>query len=50
MGPLRVLETPGDPHYPSRTAVARLGKGAGFKVTERRRLGIAWLTELLAEV
>ena len=46
-GILWVIETVGDPHYQSHTAVARLGKEAGFNVRGTRRLGMTRLTELV---
>jgi hypothetical protein len=42
-----VIETLGDPHYQSHTAVARLAKEAGFNVRAPRRLGMTRLTELV---
>jgi ubiquinone/menaquinone biosynthesis C-methylase UbiE len=48
-GILYVIEGPGDPHYQSRKAVARLGADAGFKVAATRRLGLARLSELISQ-
>ena len=47
-GILYVIEGPGDPHYQSRKAIARLGAEAGLTVTETRRLGLGHLSELVA--
>jgi ubiquinone/menaquinone biosynthesis C-methylase UbiE len=48
-GILYVIEGPGDPHYQSRKAVARLGADAGFKMVGTRRLGLARLSELIKQ-